>query len=174
MARAARSMGGIRVQLIVLVGDLESERAQFAAKHPTWAIVSQEGIARTLFPKGMLDGAHEAVERALAALVVELLGSSVSEVCIDAANLSREQRQRWIELAELTGRRAIACVMPGLRSDGQRDETSAVASLPFDPPSADEGFAEVLYISLEQRRSERRVKTPAAAPALPLFASLML
>ena len=159
------------MQLIVLVGDSEAERASFASQHSTWAIASREAVSRALFPHGLLDGAQEALQQAFAALVVELLASQVSDVCIDTPNLARAERRQWIELAQLAGRRAVACVMPAMGSDGTRSDTDAdpIASSPFEPPTAEEGFAEVLYITLEHRRPERRKRRTATSPALPLF-----
>lgn len=162
------------MQLIVLVGGSSSDRKAYTQKHLSWAVISRDALLDAVFPGGVVDEQGWAfVEQAMAMLAVELLESSQEQLCIDASNLTREERRAWVELARSSSRRPVAHVMPGMRSDGPRDPVGdSLSAEIYEPPAAEEGFAEVLYVTEEERPPapvRKTKKRTAAPPAMPLF-----
>jgi len=156
-------------QLIVLVGGSPDDRAAFIARHGTWVVASRDALTHALAPGNLAAPPDGVVERAFAVVLVELLESSVSYLCVDAPAAGRDDRATWIDLARMADRHPVAYVLledkvPG--ASGERCDGSAVA----DPPTADEGFVEVTYVSVGRRRAKKRAAAVAPAPSLELFA----
>jgi hypothetical protein len=167
----------MNTQLIVLVGGSSSERRAYTQKHLSWVAVSRDALLDALFPGGVVDEQGWAfVEQMSAVIAVELLESQHEQLCIDAPNLTREEREAWVGLARSAGRKPVAHVMPGMRSDGPRDPGGDELSAEiYEPPSADEGFTEVLYVTEDERPAapvRKAKKRTAAPPAMPLFSRM--
>jgi predicted kinase len=99
-------------ELAVLVGLPGSGKTSLRKQHPEWAVVSKDEIRRTVFHHDFDLAYEEAVERIFAATLVEAVDSPAQVVCIDNTNLTRAERRPLIEVAQVSGRRPTAYVMP--------------------------------------------------------------
>ena len=188
-------------QLAVLVGLPGSGKTGFRMRHPQWATVSTEDIRRSVFHCDYDQTFEDAVKRIFAAMLVEVVESSVPIVCVDSMNLTRVERQPLVEVARLAGREPIVHVMPVLpldvlyaRKQEQLEELARehpeikVNGFPrdryeeiyrrYEDVGADEGFAQIVHEVLRfvSLRETRRVRRPPAERAsglesLPLFIS---
>ncbi len=188
-------------QLAVLVGPPGSGKTSFRMRHPEWATVSTEDIRRSVFHCDYDPACEDAVKRIFAAMLVEVVESSASIVCVDSSNLTRAERQPLVEVARLAGREPIVHVMSVLpldvlyaRKQEQLEEFSRehpeirVNGFPrdryeeiyrrYEDVGEDEGFAQIVhevlrFVPLRQTRRVRRPPAPreSALESLPLFAS---
>jgi predicted kinase len=99
-------------RLVVLVGLPGSGKTAFQKRHPEWAIVSKDVIRRGIFHCNHAPEYEDVVDRIFASTLVEVIDSDAEVVCVDDLNLTRDARDKLIELARLAGREAIAYVMP--------------------------------------------------------------
>ncbi len=99
-------------ELVVLVGLPGSGKTAFQRTHPDWAVVSRGTIRQGVFRCTYDADIEETVDRIYTAALIETLDSSANVVCIDGPNLTRTERQKYVELAHLCRRRPIAHVMP--------------------------------------------------------------
>jgi len=104
-------------RLVVLVGLPGSGKTAFQKRHPEWAAVSKDAIRREIFHCNFTPRYEDVVDRIFASVLVEVIGSDVEVVCVDDLNLSRSVRSQLVELALLSGREAIAYVMPSVDPD---------------------------------------------------------
>jgi predicted kinase len=99
-------------QLVLLVGLPGSGKTSFRKQYPDWAVVSKDDIRGTIFHRDFSLDYEDAVERIFAAALVEAVDSPAAVVCVDNTNLTRAERRPLIELAQVSGREAVAFVMP--------------------------------------------------------------
>jgi hypothetical protein len=57
------------------------------------------------------------VDKIFHATLVEVIDSSIDVVCIDEPNLTKNEREDFVELARLSGRQPVANVMPMVSAD---------------------------------------------------------
>lgn len=153
-------------RLVVLVGLPGSGKTEFRRRHPEWAVVSKDAIRWETFRSNYASEYEDVVDRIFASTLVEVIASDAEVVCVDDLNLRRDTRRQLIELAALSGREAIAYVLPSepieelfSRANRRLEELSASnADLPltdlpkarfdalvrsYEPVDAREGFARV-------------------------------
>ncbi len=99
-------------KLVVLIGPAGSGKTTFCSRYPEWAVVSKDDIRRRIFRRDFDLDYEAAVERIFVATLVETVDSPAQVVCVDNTNLTREERRSLIEVARLSGREAIAHIMP--------------------------------------------------------------
>lgn len=186
-------------QLVVLVGLPGSGKTAYQREHPDWVVVSRSSIRQTMFRCSYDPAIEETVDRIFHAALVEALDSSADVVCIDEPNLTRDVRAPFVELARLSGRDSIACVMAEESADPpyermQRNLKRLALETPhlrvcafprkiydalvsrYEPVDDEEGF-----VAIERPATRRPVVTQRAAEVaarvrverepLPLFTS---
>jgi len=99
-------------RLVVLVGLPGSGKTDFRRRHPEWAVVSKDSIRWETFHSNYAPEYEDVVDRIFASTLVEVIASNAEVVCVDDMNLGRDTRRELIELAALSGREAIAYVLP--------------------------------------------------------------
>jgi len=104
-------------QLVVLVGLPGSGKTAYQREHPDWVILSRSTIRQAMFRCSYDPAVEETVDRIFHAALVEALDSPSEVVCIDEPNLTCCERASLIELARLSGRRAVACVLTDVSPD---------------------------------------------------------
>lgn len=98
-------------QLVVLVGLPGSGKTAYQREHPDWVVVSRSAIRQTMFRCSYDPAIEETVDRIFHAALVEALDSAAEVVCIDEPNLTCDERSPFVELAKLSGRESVACIM---------------------------------------------------------------
>jgi predicted kinase len=154
-------------KLVMLVGLPGSGKTAFQERHPEWAIVSKDAIRRGIFHCDFAPEYEDTVDRVFASTLVEVIDSNAEVVCVDDLNLARSTRRELIELAQLSGREAIAYVMPFEPVDElfARTQQGADAISSADPnlrvtPLPRERFDELVrtYERVDQREGFARVE----------------
>ena len=189
----------MKKQLVVLVGLPGSGRAAVARRHSEWVTVSREDIRRYVFRAVNDCEYEETIDRIFATALVETVESDAPVVCIDDVHLTRKARKSLLELAHLSGRQPIACVMaeesidslyarlqqefvrlrdvePWLKvSEFPRERLTDLARI-YEPVTESEGFAQVILEPFPQ--TPNRPSSPSVQPGrqrkkkrepLPLF-----
>jgi len=99
-------------RLVVLIGLPGSGKTEFRRRHPEWAVVSKDAIRWETFHANYAPEYEDVIDRIFASTLVEVIASDAESVCVDDMNLERRTRRELIELAALSGREAIAYVLP--------------------------------------------------------------
>ncbi len=98
-------------QLVVLVGLPGSGKTAYQREHPDWVVVSRSAIRQTMFRLTFDPAVEPTVDRVFHAALIEALDCCAEVVCVDEPNLAPAERAGWVEVARLSGRQPIACVM---------------------------------------------------------------
>lgn len=186
-------------QLVVLVGLPGSGKTSYQREHPEWVVVSRSAFRQAMFRCSFDAACEETVDRIFHAALVEAIESSADVVCVDEPNLTADARAAYVELARLSGRDAVAHVMPEVPVDAaferlqrnlkrlalekpylrvrpfSRKEYDALATS-YQPVDESEGFAAVerpaASVAFVARvTSPTRPRTRAERAPLPLFSS---